>query len=71
MQENQFSLTAIMCAYLRAYHAKYDEPKIFDDFLADQIIPDENRLLIEEGLTKHLQLKAPESPHHFPIKRLH
>jgi len=60
MKENQFSLTAIMCAYLRAYHAKYDEPKIFDDFLADQIIPDENRLLIEEGLTKHFQLKAPE-----------
>lgn len=60
MKENQFSLTAIMCAYLRASHAKYDDPKIFDDFLAYQLIPDENRLLIEQGLTKYLKLKVPE-----------
>ncbi|VBB09164.1 s-adenosyl-l-methionine-dependent methyltransferase [Lucifera butyrica] len=60
MEEDQFSLTAVMCAYLRASHAKYDDPKIFDDFLAYQLIPDENRLLIEQGLIKYLKLKAPE-----------
>lgn len=66
MKENQFSLTAMMCAYLRASHARYDDPKIFDDFLAYQLIPNENRLLIEQGLTKYLQLKAPEHTASFP-----
>lgn len=66
MKENQVSLTAIMCAYLRASHAQYAETKIFNDFLAYQIIPNENRLLIEEGLIKRIQLKAPELASSFP-----
>jgi methyltransferase (TIGR00027 family) len=60
MKEDQFSITAIMCAYLRACHAMYDEPKIFDDFLAYHLIPSENRALIEQGLLKYLQLKTSE-----------
>jgi methyltransferase (TIGR00027 family) len=66
MKENQFSLTAMMCAYLRACHATYDDPKIFDDFLAYRLIPNENRVLIEQGLTKHLKQKAPERAASFP-----
>ncbi|WP_346353075.1 class I SAM-dependent methyltransferase [Azotosporobacter soli] len=68
MKEKQFSLTAMMCAYLRAAHAKHGEPKIFDDFLAEQLIPEENRLRIEEGLIQYLQLKAPEHSAAFPDK---
>ncbi|MEN6390949.1 MAG: class I SAM-dependent methyltransferase [Syntrophomonas sp.] len=49
MKEDQISLTAIMCAYLRAFHAMNDHPKIFDDFLAYRIIPEERRALIEQG----------------------
>lgn len=49
MKEDQISLTAIMCAYLRAFHAMNDDPKIFDDFLAYSIIPEERRILIEQG----------------------
>lgn len=60
MQENQFSLTAMMCAYFRAYHAVHDEPKIFDDFLAVELIPAESRALIEQGLANRLRQKAPE-----------
>ncbi|WP_019124017.1 class I SAM-dependent methyltransferase [Brevibacillus massiliensis] len=55
MKENQVSLTAIMTAYIRAYHAMNDNPKIFDDFLAYQMIPEERRTLIEQGFTNALQ----------------
>ncbi|NGQ96811.1 class I SAM-dependent methyltransferase [Brevibacillus sp. SYP-B805] len=61
MIENQVSLTAIMTAYLRAYHAMNDAPKIFDDFLADRLIPEERRALIEQGFSRALQMNVPES----------
>lgn len=54
MLENQVSLTALMTAYIRAYHAMYDNPKIFDDFLAYSFIPKERRQLIEQGLANFL-----------------
>ncbi len=60
MQENQVSLTAIMTAYIRAHHAMNDTPKIFDDFLAYRLIPEERRALIEQNLTSALQLNNPE-----------
>ncbi len=41
MKNNQASLTAMMVAYMRAYHAMHDIPKIFDDFLAYDLIPEE------------------------------
>lgn len=59
MEENQISLTAIMAAYLRAYHSMYDDPKIFDDFLAYEMIPEENRKLIEEGFINSVKLSDP------------
>lgn len=61
MKENQVSLTAIMTAYLRAYHAMNDTPKIFDDFLAYRLIPEERRALIEQGFSRALQINVPES----------
>lgn len=57
MKDNQVSLTAIMTAYIRAYHAMYDNPKIFNDFLAYRLIPEERRVLIEQGLATALQSK--------------
>lgn len=44
------SITAIMTAYIRAYHSINDNPVIFSDSLALQLIPDERRILIEQGL---------------------
>ncbi|MDR4999843.1 class I SAM-dependent methyltransferase [Brevibacillus parabrevis] len=49
MKENQVSLTAIISAYIRGYHAMNETPKIFDDFLALALIPEERRTLIEQG----------------------
>lgn len=59
MRENQVSLTAIMTAYIRAYHAMYGSPLIFNDFLAHQMIPKERRTLIEQGFAKALQFNDP------------
>ena len=50
MKENQASFTAMSVAYMRAYHSRYDAPKIFDDFLAYDLIPEEKRELIEKHL---------------------
>src|SRR5208337_2836464 len=52
MKNNQASLTAMMVAYMRAYHAMHDTPKIFDDFLAYDLIPEEKRLTIEQHLVE-------------------
>ena len=60
MDKTQVSLTAIMTAYLRSYHSRYDNPKIFDDFLAYSVIPEENRNLIEQGFLNSVQLNDPE-----------
>lgn len=37
MDENQVSRTALLCAYFRGYYSKHINPKIFDDFLANQL----------------------------------
>ena len=50
MKENQASFTAMSVAYMRAYHSMHDTPKIFDDFLAYDLIPEEKRALIEQHL---------------------
>ncbi len=50
MNENQASFTAMMVAYMRAYHAMNDTNKIFDDFLAYDLIPKEKRVRIEQHL---------------------
>ncbi len=66
MKENQASFTAMSVAYMRAYHAMYDTPKIFDDFLAHDLIPEEKRALIEQHLIEQYviwdqQLNDPEN----------
>lgn len=60
MEENQFSRTALATAYIRAYHAVHDSPKIFDDFLAYHLITDKIRAIIEQQLARSLQLYDPE-----------
>ena len=50
MKDNQASFTAMRVAYMRAYHAIHATYKIFDDFLAHDLIPDEKRVLIKQHL---------------------
>jgi methyltransferase (TIGR00027 family) len=50
MKDNQVSFTSLLVAYMRAYHTMHDTQKIFDDFLAYDLIPKEKRELIEQHL---------------------
>jgi methyltransferase (TIGR00027 family) len=54
MEANQFSRTALVTAYIRAYHAAHDEPKIFDDLVAHRLItieePPSHRLRLIDSL---------------------
>lgn len=60
MKEKDASFTAMMTAYMRAYHSMQDDSKIFDDFLAFRLIPDEKRILIEKILNKAKQINDHE-----------
>ncbi len=48
MQANQVSKTAMGTAFMRAYHAAHDHPTIFDDFLAQHMITEEEHRDIQE-----------------------
>src|SRR5665647_394653 len=56
MKKNQPSLTSMFTAYMRAYHSMHSTNKIFDDFLAYSLIPDEKRVFIEQHYAQDSQL---------------
>ena len=70
MKENQASFTALSVAYMRAYHAIYDTQKIFDDFLAYDLIPEEKRALIEQHLIEQ-NLPLDQQLNYFKHTTLH
>lgn len=61
MQENQAGVTALVTAYARAYHATHDSPKIFDDFLADQMYTAEEHTSFDYHLASTLAMIDPET----------
>jgi methyltransferase (TIGR00027 family) len=60
MEENRVSITALLTAYARAYHATYDTPKIFDDYLAIQLFTEEERTYFGQNLAEALKFFNPE-----------
>ncbi len=60
MDENRASITALVTACCRAYHATHDSPKIFDDFLADRMFSDEERATLGRNLAGLLKVVNPE-----------
>lgn len=56
---NKGSLTALLTAYARAYHAVHDEAKIFNDYLAYQLFTEEERAYIEHNLAESLKFFDP------------
>ena len=59
-------MTALISAYARAYHALYDEPKIFDDFLARQMLTDEQFDGISGHMAQGISFFNPGEAHLFP-----
>jgi O-methyltransferase involved in polyketide biosynthesis len=50
MEDNLVSRTSLGAAFMRGYHALYDNPKIFDDPLAYSLLTGEERSVIARRL---------------------
>jgi len=61
MEKDQVSLTALMAAYQRGYHAEYDDPKIFNDFLAFYLLLPEERAAFGQQYRKIAEKYLPVS----------
>ncbi len=66
MNDTQVSLTAQLTAFARAYHATHDDPKIFDDFLAKDILTAQEQAFFGQNLAKALAFFEPESVAAYP-----
>ncbi len=60
MNEQNPSITALVTAFARAYHAADDSPKIFEDYLAGQILSDEELAFLEQSVAATLAFFNPE-----------
>ncbi len=61
MEISKGAITAIVTAFGRAYHSLYDEPKIFDDFLAKDMMTRETFDFIGHSLASSLSFFDPET----------
>lgn len=52
--------TAIMTAFMRGFHAVNDNPKIFNDTLAYELLPEEMRAELKQHLSESAAQMAPE-----------
>lgn len=55
MKQNESSLTSLVSAFGRAYHSKYDTPKIFDDFIIKDLITEEEFSAISKNMINGIQ----------------
>ncbi len=60
MEKNQSSMTSLISSFSRAYHAENDEPKIFNDRIARQLMKDEEFNQIASYMIGGLNFFAPE-----------
>ncbi|MEN6325070.1 MAG: class I SAM-dependent methyltransferase, partial [Syntrophomonas sp.] len=56
MKVNKASFPALIIAHCRAYHAMHDDPKIFDDFLANRLLTEEERTYFDGTLYKPMKV---------------
>lgn len=66
METNKASLTALVSAFGRAYHSLYDEPKIFNDYLAQQLIHKEEFQGISKNMAEGIHFFNPDEAHLYP-----
>jgi methyltransferase (TIGR00027 family) len=58
MSEN--NMTALICAFSRAYHSKVNKVKIYDDFLAEEILTEEEYKHTSENMSNGIQFFNPD-----------
>lgn len=59
MEANQYSRTALVTAYIRAYHASYDSHPIFNDFLAHRLLTEQDYRSLGPSLVDRAQAGEP------------
>jgi methyltransferase (TIGR00027 family) len=69
VDNDQASKTALMTAYCRWHHARHDDPLIFEDRLAGQILGDEGEDTIESMLLGSLERNNPVGAAAFSDRR--
>ena len=55
MEQNKSSLTSLISAFGRAYHSKFDTPKIFDDFIAKDLMSQKEFSDISKNMIQGIQ----------------
>ena len=68
MVENRESITAKLCAFVRAWHSNYVREKVFDDYLAYDFMVHLRALLWHLLLSSQKPLKAEISLPYFPTE---
>lgn len=66
MKTNQSSMTALISSFGRAYHAENDEPKIFNDTIARQLMTDEEYKRIAGYMLGGIDFFAPGKKSELP-----
>lgn len=66
MEENQVSRMAMFAAYIRGYHAEHDAPKVFNDFLANHLLGEEERAAFDQQMIESVRRFNPASAEAFP-----
>jgi len=55
MNKGESSLTSLISAFSRAYHSQFDSPKIFDDYLAQELITQQEFNDIQTNMVQGIQ----------------
>ncbi|MGE8006632.1 class I SAM-dependent methyltransferase [Lysinibacillus sp. NPDC093216] len=55
MNKGESSLTSLISAFSRAYHSQFDTPKIFDDYLAQELITQQEFHDIQTNMVQGIQ----------------
>ena len=61
VKQGEASVTSLVSAFGRAYHSEFDNPKIFDDYVAKDFISQKERNNIETNMVQGI---------HFSIQTL-
>ncbi|WP_223068702.1 class I SAM-dependent methyltransferase [Paenibacillus caui] len=68
MKQDKASLTSLISAFGRAYHSQFDTPKIFDDFIAKELISPEEFNDIKNNMVQGIQFFNKDIAHKFQGK---
>ncbi|WP_445487431.1 class I SAM-dependent methyltransferase [Niallia sp. 03133] len=55
MKTGKASVTSLVSAFSRAYHSEFDRPLIFDDYIAKNLISQQEKSMIKENMVQGIQ----------------